>query len=123
MKEKAFTLIEMLGIVTILGIILLISLPTLNRTLKSMKVDQTDNLEKNIAISAEAYIELNRDKYPELDEEQTVTITVKDLYDANLLKGNQGIDMTKKIIFKKDSEGIVKSYLEGTDEYESVVEE
>ena len=66
--KKGFTLIEMLGIITVLAILLLITFPNMNRSLKEMKENQQNNLMNNLRISTEAYIELNRKNYPELDK-------------------------------------------------------
>lgn len=86
--KKGFTLIEMLGIIVVLGIILLVTFPNMNESLKQMKTATENNFTNNLKISAEAYIELNRDKYPELDTPgNSVNITIQELYDANLLKG------------------------------------
>ncbi len=123
--KKGFTLIEMLGIITILGVILLVTFPVMNKSLKQMKENSNDNFTNNIKISAETYIELNRDKYPELKTTGgTTTITVQDLYDANLLKGkNENVDTSDQILvtvqsdmtltytFKGKQIGETKSYI------------
>lgn len=101
--KKGFTLIEMLGIIAVLAVVLLVTFPVMNKSLKKMKENTTNNFENNLKISAETYIELNRDNYPELDEGGSTTITIQDLYDANLLKGQyEGIDTTNKIIITKN---------------------
>lgn len=101
--KKGFTLIEMLGIITVLAILLLVTFPNLSKSLKQTKETKNNNFTNNLKISAEAYIELNRDNFPELDEGGSTTITIQDLYDANLLKGQyEGIDTTNKIIITKN---------------------
>ena len=100
--KKGFTLIEMLGIIAVLAVVLLITFPVMNKSLKKMKENTTNNFENNLKISAETYIELNRDNYPELEETGGTTITIQDLYDANLLKGQyEGLDTSNKIIITK----------------------
>ncbi len=98
--KKGFTLIEMLGIVTILGIVLLVTFPVMNKSLKQMKENTNNNFTNNLKVSAEAYIELNRKKYPELNEiGGTATITIQDLYDSNLLKGQyENVNLTDQVI-------------------------
>ncbi len=86
--KKGFTLIEMLGIITVLAIVLLVTFPVLNNSLKKMKENATNNFTNNLKSSAETYIELNRKNFEDLDKPGTeITFTIQDLYDANLLKG------------------------------------
>ena len=114
-NKKGFTLIEMLGIITILGIVLLVTFPNLSKSLKEMKNESTNNLRNNIRISAEAYIGMNLEKYPELKETNgSVEITIQDLYNANLLKGkNDNIDTTATITITKQEDGTLKYFYEG----------
>lgn len=104
--KKGFTLIEMLGIITVLGIILLVTFPVLNKTLKQMKENTNNNFENNLKISAETYIELNRDNYENIDVPGTeITFTVQDLYDAELLKGrNDDINPNDQILVTVQSD-------------------
>lgn len=104
--KKGFTLIEMLGIITILAVVLLVTYPNLNKALKQMKENTNNNFTNNLRISTEAYIELNRNKYPELEEiGGTATITIQDLYDTNLLKGQyENIDLTDQITITVQSD-------------------
>ena len=113
--KKGFTLIEMLGIITILGIVLLVTFPNLSKSLKEMKNSNANNLRNNIKISAEAYIGMNLDKYPELKEvDGSVEITIQDLYNANLLKGkNDNIDTNAIITITKSEDGTLKYFYEG----------
>lgn len=111
---KGFTLIEMLGIITILAVVLLVTFPNLNKSLKQMKENKNNNFTNNLKVSAESFIELNRDNYPELDETGSVEITVQDLYDANLLKGQyDGIDTSSVITITRDENNILNYYYNG----------
>ena len=64
--KKGFTLIEMLGIITVIGIIMLVAFPNINKSLKNMKQSTINNFTNNLKVSAEAYIEINRENYEEL---------------------------------------------------------
>jgi competence protein ComGC len=108
--KKGFTLIEMLGIIAVLAVVLLVTFPVLNNSLKTMKENQNENLIKNLKISAEAYIELNRKNYPELDNSGSTTITIEDLYDAELLKGNYQVNTSNQIIITKQENGTLEYY-------------
>lgn len=86
--KKGFTLIEMLGIITVLAILLIVTFPNLSKSLKKMKDDNNKNFTNNLKVSAETYIELNRNKYTELYKPYgKVYVKIQDLYDANLMNG------------------------------------
>lgn len=113
--KKGFTLIEMLGIIAVLGVVLLVTFPIMNKSLKQMKKNTNDNFTNNLKVSAEAYIELNRDNYPELKEPYSqIEITVQQLYDSNLLKGQyDNINTSDKIKVIVDQDLILRYYFNG----------
>ena len=113
--KKGFTLIEMLGIIAVLAVVLLVTFPVLNNTLKKMKENTTNNFTNNLKISAEAYIELNRDKYENIDVPGTeISFTVQDLYDAELLKGkNENINTSDTIKAIVGQDLIIRYYFNG----------
>lgn len=98
--KKGFTLIEMLGIIAVLAVVLLVTFPVMNKSLKKMKENTTNNFENNLKISAETYIELNRDNYENIDVPGTeISFTIEDLYNAELLKGKyDNINLTDQIL-------------------------
>ena len=93
--KKGFTLIEMLGIIAVLAVVLLVTFPVMNKSLKKMTEDKNTNFTNNLKVSAESYIELNRNKYPELYKPYgKAFIKIQDLYEAELIKGkNDKISM------------------------------
>lgn len=111
--KKGFTLIEMLGIIAVLAVVLLVTFPVLNNSLKNMKEDQNENFLKNLKISTEAYIELNRKNYPELDSTGSAIITIQNLYDAELLKGNYNVDKSNEITITKKQDGTLVFFYQG----------
>ena len=101
--KKGFTLIEMLGIIAVLAVILLVTFPVMNNSLKKMKESTNNNFTNNLKVSAETYVELNRKNYPNLNTAGSeITITIQDLYDANLLKGRydnvSGTDQIRVVV-------------------------
>ena len=56
MTKKAFTLVELLGVITVLGIIGLITIPVVNNTIKSSKQRAYDAQVKEILKAAEDYL-------------------------------------------------------------------
>lgn len=113
--KKGFTLIEMLGIIAVLAVVLLVTFPVMNKSLKKMKENTTNNFENNLKISAETYIELNRDNYENIDVPGTeIAFTIQDLYDANLLKGQyENINTTDKIKVIVGQDLILRYYFNG----------
>ena len=79
--KKGFTLIEMLGIISVLAIVLIVTFPILNTALKDMKEDKNASFIETIGISVETYVGL-------YDITEPTTIKIQDLYDLDLLKGN-----------------------------------
>ena len=113
--KKGFTLIEMLGIIAVLAVVLLVTFPVMNKSLKQMKENTTNNFENNLKVSAETYIELNRDNYENIDVPGTeIEFTIQDLYDANLLKGQyDNINTTDKIKVIVGTDLILRYYFNG----------
>ena len=120
--KKGFTLIEMLGIITVLAVVLLVTFPALNQSLKTMQENKDNNTLKNLRVSAESYIELNRKNYPELDNANSATITIQELYDANLLKGQYAnVNPSDKIIITKKTDGVLDYfYIDSTPKQEYI---
>ncbi len=109
--KKGFTLIEMIGIIAVLALVLIVTFPNISQSLKQTKINENKNFTDNLKISTEAYIELNSDRYPELETKKEVTITIQQLYDANLLKGKyEGVNMTDTITIKKNEDSTLTYY-------------
>ena len=72
MKKKGFTLAELLGVITLLGLLALIVIPIVDKTLKEGKDDLYESQIKMIEASAQMWGNDNLDLLPEngyLDEE------------------------------------------------------
>ena len=115
--KKGFTLIEMLGIITVLAILLLLTFPNLSGMLKSTKENKLNNSTNNLKIGAEAYVELNIDKFPELKTTNgSVQIKIQDIFDAGFMKGNYAdIDTTLTVTVTRQSNGTLKYYYGGNE--------
>ncbi len=93
-NQKAFTLIELIGVIAILAVILLVALPTLTRTLRNNANQQYANVLKDIFLAAEQYSLVNKEQYPQLEDKGgRATITIKELEDAGYL--NQHLENPK----------------------------
>ena len=102
MKQKAFTLTELLGTIIILAIIALVAFPAVLGLLNNSQ-DETDDALKNFAISgARSYVNDNMDSFPKaLSTSSSIrsygsagNITVKKLLDEGYISGTT-IDSTK----------------------------
>lgn len=67
-KNKAFTLVELMGILLVLSLILLIAVPAISNTLRKSEQKQYDEFLNDLNLATETYIELNRNHYPELNQ-------------------------------------------------------
>lgn len=85
-KKYGFTLIEMLGVFTVLAIIMLISLPAITKNLKKNEMTKYDAFIKDVELATETYIETHRDSYTVLNNVGgTVNITIATLKNENLI--------------------------------------
>lgn len=103
MNQKGFTMIEVLGIVTVIGVLLLMSVPSITSTFKKADEKEYDDYMDNLLIAAEAYIESNRSDFPSLDNEGgKVVISIATLIDNGYIK--------KTVIDPKTKEEIPVTY-------------
>src|SRR5574344_1033245 len=103
MNNKAFTMIEMLGVVAILALISLFSFPAINILKNNSDQKKYDNFINNISLAADSYIESNYDKY---DSDLEQFISIKKLVDLGLLSDSLVNPNTKEKVI--DENGIIK---------------
>ena len=102
MKNKAFTLIELLGVIMILGVLVLIAFPPLLKQIKNTKKGISDATKSLIIDAAKDYYEENKANYERV-EGMTYCIEMNTLVQNNnvnpKLKDHElnDIDTTKKI--------------------------
>ena len=83
MKNKGFTLVELLGVLVVLAIMLIVTVPAITSSLKSADQKEYDSFVNNIIDSAELYVETNREKFPELSSIGGVSaVPIRDLIDS-----------------------------------------
>ena len=64
MNKKGFTLVELMGILVILGVMLVFTVPAITSTLKSSEANEIREYEKTVCMAAKTYMEVNRYNYP-----------------------------------------------------------
>ena len=85
MKCKGFTLVEILGVIVILGLLLLLAAPSITNKFSSMAT-KTNEIQKNTIYEAtEQYIADNTDIYPKNDGD-TYCVSLEELIDNGNLK-------------------------------------
>lgn len=82
--KKGFTMIELLAVFTLLGIIILITLPKMTATLKKSDKSSYDNFIKTIELATEAYVADN----VTIKKGETKNIALSTIIDSGYLKSN-----------------------------------
>ena len=99
MKNKGFTMIELLAIITILATILLISFPTLINMTRRDKERQYNDMVNTLCKAGETYIYDNQDEYPELGTTGNIMyVDIDDLKNDDLIDKYEKNPKTEKSI-------------------------
>lgn len=61
MKEKGFTLVEMIGVLLVLAVILSVSVPSIINMLDKQAEKKYEDYKKTLFLASETYVERNRD--------------------------------------------------------------
>lgn len=94
MKKKGFTLVELLGVMTVLGIIALLIIPAVEKTISNSKKKGLENQKNTIISGAKSWMTDNK----ELVEDDEVIVTVGDLKQEGYLEFNIKNPITNKCI-------------------------
>lgn len=98
MNKKGFTLAELIGVIVVLSLICLITVPAIASVLKTNKKSLCETQLKNVLAAAKSYASENLLSMPISDEEgkNTRTITIQDLIDNGYIEGNIQNPVTKE---------------------------
>ncbi len=115
-KNKGFTLIELTGVMVVISLILLFTLPQIIQNMKDAKTREYNRFVEDLKMATETYVESNRDNYPQLNiTGGSVTLTITDLINAGLVKkdiinpsSNQAVTDEDSIIVTKQDDGTLK---------------
>lgn len=95
-KEDGFTLVELLGVIVILGLIIAIAVPALGNIMTKAE-DNTEKAQEELVIDAAQLYFVENDGN---------SVTVKQLIEANYLEKKEGID--EKDTVTKEEDGSYK---------------
>ena len=109
-NKKAFTLIEMIGIITILALIMLIALPSMTKTLKRNEQKKYDNYINNLKLVSENYLvdQLQKQNITFVDD--VSYFTLGDIIDAGYVKDVIKNPANDKKISKDTRIKVTKNY-------------
>lgn len=96
MKNKGFTLAELIGVIVVLSLICLITVPAVANILKQNKQSLCKTQLNNILVAANNYASENLLSMPTSDGE-TKTITLQDLIDSSFIDENIKNPVDKEI--------------------------
>ena len=65
MNQKGFTLVELMGILVILGVIIVFTVPSITKTLKNSETNELKEYQNTICLAAKSYVELENKGFPE----------------------------------------------------------
>ncbi len=89
--NKGFTLVELLGIISVLAIFMAVAMPSLIETNKKTIEQQKKTFRSNVSDACITYLEINPDNYKFVNDDgtpQIVSLTVEDLIEKGYLKKN-----------------------------------
>lgn len=88
-NRKGFTLVEIIGVIAVLALIMLVTAPTLLKTLKGADAKEYETFVDNLFLATETHIQKNRDAYPQLENiGGTVQVSVQSLQESGYVKKN-----------------------------------
>ena len=97
--KKGFTLVELLGVIVILGLIAMIAIPTINSALNSSREKAYNEQVNTIVNTARTYMSKNSLKLPDQTEGNKCSIRISTLQQAGLLDS----DDIKNPMYKEGS--------------------
>lgn len=89
MKNKGFTLAELIAVISVLGIICILVVPKINNIIKKQYQEVYENQLKILIDSAKKYVANNAN---DLDYESSFLLTVDELYNEGYLNKNDVIN-------------------------------
>ena len=96
-NNRGFTLIEITAVVLILGVIFLISFPTMERLMKKSEQDKDKYNDDNIIMAAKTYLNMHSSEY-EFTDGTDIEITINKLVEDDLIDDNNNYTDRDKVV-------------------------
>lgn len=94
--KNGFTLIELVMVILLLGLIAIITVPTVNQAIKNSKIDTYERQVETIENTARTYMSKHSGMLPSQSSNEKVCITVSELQKAGLLSKDKIINPNYK---------------------------
>ena len=90
MNKKGFTLTELISIIAILSIIMVITIPKINSSIKESRADQLEEVREMVVSANEVYLDnkCGSEKYDKLIKEEYVKIYLNRISDCGLIENS-----------------------------------
>lgn len=122
MKKDGFTLVELLGVLVIISLILIVSVPAIINNFKSSENEEMENFKKELYGAAESYYIENIDRF-DFDTSPTYKIYVSELVSEGYISGSRVNPTFKtKISFENSYIELTKTS-SGVVQYEYIYQE
>ena len=116
MKKNAFTLVELLGVMVILGAMLLVTVPSITKTLKQKDEDEYERFLNDIYLATESYIGMRTKEYSELVYNNKAVVELQELISSGYLSENKMNPKTNEVINPLETVLVTRNN-DGTYEY------
>ena len=116
MNKKGFTLIELLAVFVILGIIMVIAIPSINSSMNRTKKKQNVQRIKLLESYAESYVSEHKNSiYQNINEGSSCYISIQTLIDEGYLSVDESKDSDGKVfngvvVFQRNSSQNIYQY-------------
>lgn len=104
--KKGFTLVEIIGVVTLLGIIALITYPSIDKAMKNSKQRAYLEQVKRIEDAADRYVIENREIIPDIGNNTVTKISIEELLTQGYIQKTE-IDKVYNPLDKSEMQGCV----------------
>ena len=88
MKKKGFTISELITVIALLSIVMVITIPRINSSIKESRADQLEEVRKMVANATEVYLDTKcgMDAYNNLIENNEIIIYLNSMSECGLIE-------------------------------------
>lgn len=120
MKNKGFTLVEIMAVLVIMGVLLLVTVPSVFNSLDKKKNREHEQIIEEIKSAAELYVTQNEDVQTFLNSAGSINISYATLVAEGLINGNEIDPLTSEpwntnsyVFITKEDKKMLSEYKEG----------